>query len=566
VFRAENSNTHRHLTEYTGLDLEMAIQKDYHEVMNVIDSVLKSIFSAISSMKAQLSRVREEWPSEDFLFLDKTPVIPFSEAIQILRDDGRDVEEEDLSTPDEIRLGELMRDKYKADYYIIDKFPLSARPFYTVSEDGITTNSFDVFVRGQEICTGGQRINNPKELRESMRKNGIDERTMKEYLTAFDWGVPPHAGGGLGLERIVTFYLDLPDVRLASLFHRDPQSLPEQGPSLPHPDADTLHTKDSEHPPPLENLIANYGDATNTSWLDERFKIYRDESTGAAVGYVEQGKFCMITGDPLCDSSQKPQVTRRFLDFVKNDLNLKPVWMLVSDDQQAILSDELNWRSFSCTVEQRADSSAAAKAETKKGKKDYTVKQVDPSEEIRNACDKRIEDWKETRSGKGKQVHLTEIAPWKDVEHRQYFIAESSSSSSSDKNTQESQSTIHTLVVLARLSPEHGYQVKWALDFPSSPNGAIEATVQTALASIPDSPVTFGAGVSEDFVPKAHMGKTRAKVMARTYKGIVKSFGLDKKAGFREKFGVKGEEVYICFPKGGLKAGEWREVVKFFEE
>ena len=54
--------------------------------------------------------------------------------------------------------------------------------------------------------------------------------------------------------------------------------------------------------------------------------------------------------------------------------------------------------------------------------------------------------------------------------------------------------------------------------------------------------------------------------MARTYRGIVKSFGLDKKAGFREKFGVKGEEVYICFPKGGLKAGEWGEVVKFFEE
>jgi hypothetical protein len=544
----------------------MAIQQDYHEVMNVIDDVLKSIFSAITSMNTQISRVREEWPSDDFLWLDQTPVIPFHEAVQILRDDGRDVEEEDLSTPDEIRLGELMREKYKADYYIIDKFPLSARPFYTVSEDGITTNSFDVFVRGQEVCTGGQRINDPKALRESMRKNGIDERTMKEYLTAFDWGVPPHAGGGLGLERIVTFYLDLPDVRLASLFHRDPQSLPEQGPSLPHPDADTLHHRNQEHPPPLENLIANYGDASNTSWLDERFKIYRDEPTGAAVGYVEQGKFCMITGDPLCDASQKPQVTLRFLDYVKNELGLKPVWMLVSEPQQDILSQQqLNWRSLSCTVEQRAESSAAAKADTKKGKKEYTVKEVSPNDEVREACDRRIEDWKNSRSGKGKQVHLTEIAPWKDTEHRQYFIAESNSSSS-DKNTADSQSTIHTLVVLAQLSPEHGYQVKWALDFPSSPNGAIEQTVQTALASISDSPITFGAGVSEDFIPKANMGKTRAKIMARTYKGIVKSFGLDKKAGFREKFGVKGEEVYICFPKGGLKANEIGEVVKFFEE
>jgi hypothetical protein len=561
VFRAENSNTHRHLTEYTGLDLEMTIQQDYHEVMNTIDDVLKNIFSAMKTMDQQLLRIREQWPSDDFLLLDKTPIIPFTEAVQMLRDDGRDTEEEDLSTPDEIRLGQLMREKYKSDYYIIDKFPLSARPFYTVSEDGKSSNSFDIFVRGQEVCTGGQRINDPKKLRESMRASGIDERTMKEYLTAFDWGVPPHGGGGLGLERIVTFFLDLPDVRLASLFHRDPQSLPEQGPSLPHPDADTLHMRDLEHPPPLENLIANYGDASNTSWLDDRFDIWRDESTGAAVGYVEQDKFCMITGDVLCDPSQKAGVTKRFLQFVDKELKLKPVWMLVSEEQQEVLSQELNWRSFSCTVEQRAQSSEAAKADTKSNKEAkgvFKVKQVTPDEGFRQACDKRINEWKETRSGKGKQVHLTEIAPWEDMEHRQYFIAESSSSSD--------QSIIHTMVVLARLSPQHGYQVKWALDFPNSPNGAIEATVQNALASIPDSPVTFGVGVSEDFIPKAHMGKTRAKMMSRTYKGIVKSFGLDKKAGFREKFGVKGEEVYICFPQGGLKANEWGEVVKFFQE
>jgi aspartyl-tRNA synthetase len=239
--------------------------------------------------------------------------------------------------------------------------------------------------------------------------------------------------------------------------------------------------------------------------------------------------------------------------------------MLVSEEQQDILSNELKWRSFSCTVEQRSDSTQAANGNSSSHKRrGFGVKEIRPDDDLVKLCDERIDDWKRARDGKGKQVHLTEITPWRDTEHRRYFIAESASSDTDSKN--DSQSTIHTLVVLARLAPVHGYQVKWALDFPNSPNGAIEATVQEALRAIPDSPVTFGAGVSEDFVPKANMGNVRSRMMARVYRGVVKSFGLDKKAAFREKFGVWGEQVYICFPKGGLKANEWGEVVKFFQD
>ncbi|WVQ72666.1 aspartate-tRNA(Asn) ligase [Cryptococcus sp. DSM 104548] len=565
VFRAENSNTHRHLTEYTGLDIEMAIKQDYHEVFYVLDAVLKNIFRAIQGMSQELERVRESYPSDDFVALEQTPIIPFHEAILMLREDGRDVEEEDLHTPDEIRLGELVKAKYGADYYIIDRFPKSARPFYTAN-DGKETNSFDMFVRGQEICTGGQRINQHDLLLASMREAGINEQEMEDYLQAFAWGMPPHGGAGLGVERIVSFFLNLPDVRLSTMWHRDPQSLPNKSPALPHPDADTTKEIDPKNPPPIENLIANYGDATNTSWLDDRFDIWRDDETGAAVGYsLHSEKFCMITGDPLCADKQKKDVARRFIDFVKHDVKRRPVWMLVSETMEEILAEEFGWRALSCTQEQRSDSDKAdpsAINNSKLNKGIFKVREVEPTDEIRAECDKRIDEWKAARNSKGSQVHLTEVAPWRDTEHRRYFVAESEHEKEGEG---KGEMRVVTLVVLAQLAPTKGYQLKWALDFPGSPNGAIESTVQAALSAVPGEPVTFGTAVAEHLVAKHGIKDVRARFMKRTYKGIVKSLSLDKKAGFREKFGVSGDLTYICYPKGGIKPYELKEVVKFFE-
>ena len=100
----------------------------------------------------------------------------------MLRDDGRNVEEEDLSTPDEMRLGELVLEKYNIDYYILDKYPANARPFYTHkdAEDPFWTNSFDIFIRGQEICSGGQRIHDAQELRTNLAAAGITEEGMED--------------------------------------------------------------------------------------------------------------------------------------------------------------------------------------------------------------------------------------------------------------------------------------------------------------------------------------------------------------------------------------------------
>ncbi|TDZ39146.1 Aspartate--tRNA ligase 1 [Colletotrichum trifolii] len=554
VFRAENSNTHRHLTEYTGLDIEMKLHKNYYELINVVDQVLKNIFAAVQSMP-ELKIVRERFPSEDLVWLDQTPIIPFPEGLQMLRDDGRDVEDEDLSTPDEIRLGQLVKEKYKTDYYILDKFPANARPFYThKAEDPFWTNSFDIFVRGQEVCTGGQRINDPKELRKNMAENGISEEEMSEYLRAFDLGAPPHGGAGLGLDRVVFLLLNLGDIRYGSLFYRDPKSLPAKSFSLPHPNADTTRIWAGKEQPLLEDLIANYGDATNTSWLDERFEIWR-HSSGAAVGYVKQSKFAMITGDPLCDRGQYEEVIPAFVEFVTKELKLTPVWMLVSSRVQEILGGRIGWRTMSCTEEQRANadqhSAPDGRAARRVKREGIKIHEVKPNDDFVRRTDESIEAWKEKRKDK-KQVHLTEIRPWIDQPHRRYFAA-------------EKDGKVLCMVVLAQLAPRYGWQVKWALDFPGAPNGTIEVLVEHALSCV-SGPVTFGAGVSETFIPGHHLHGVRAKFLSKSYAGIVKSLGLGRKAEFRDKFGVLGEQVYICYPRHGVGLFDLKQIVKFFQD
>lgn len=554
VFRAENSNTHRHLTEYTGLDLEMAIDKTYHEVIWTIDDFLKSVFEAVYSIP-EIEILQKRWPSSEFKWLDETLILEFADGIQMLRDDGRDVEMEDLSTPDEIRLGQLVREKYGTDYYVLDKFPASARPFYTHRdpENRDFTRSFDIFIRGQEICSGGQRIHDIDELRTNMLAIGMSEDGMEDYLTAFELGAPPHAGAGLGLERIVTWMLELGDVRYASLFHRDPKSLPERKPGLPHPEADTTKPHPNDAQPALEKLIANYGDASNTSWLDDRFEVWRHPS-GAAVGYVKQDKFAMITGDPLCDKKQYKEVCEAFVKFVTHELHLTPMWMLVSYDIQRILAHELSWRTLSCTEEQRVDSDKArpnAGAKARRVEREgVKIHEVKADADFIARADPAIEEWKSSR--KGKQVHLTEVRPWVDPDHRRYFAA-------------EKDGKVLAMVVLHQLAPRHGWQVKWALDFPGSVNGAIEVLIENALSSVTGQ-VTFGVGVSEKLTPGEHLHGIRARFLASTYHSIVDNLGLRRKADFRSKFGALGEEVYICYPKHGVGLRDLQQVIKFFQD
>ena len=377
VFRAENSNTHRHMTEFTGLDLEMAIDEHYHEVLRVLDGTFKHIFKGVyERYRREIDVVKRQFPHEDLVWLDETPRIPFAEGIKMLNESGwRDEhdnelpEDEDLGTRDEIQLGKLIKEKYKTDFYILDKFPVSARPFYAMpdADNPKVTNSFDIFLRGQEILSGGQRIHDAETLVTNMQALKVDPTVLEEYVQGFEWGAPPHGGGGIGMERMLMLLLALGDIRHGTLFPRDPKSLPEKPivKQLRHPEASTLH-------PPWEGsdrvaagqefqtivkLIANYGDASNTSWLEERTRIWRDESTGAAVGWVPQDSFAITVGDPLCHQSQYFKTIEGYLRYIKKEKHLRPLWVLAGGEVEEILSLRFNWRTFSVAAEQRVNPS-----------------------------------------------------------------------------------------------------------------------------------------------------------------------------------------------------------------
>jgi aspartyl-tRNA synthetase len=256
VFRSEKSFTHRHMTEFTGLDLEMHFNDHYSECLDVLDGLFNHIFTGLNErFRTEIEAVRGQYPFEDFKWKYPCLKLPFAEAMKILRERGpayiekklaietneheRGIlqkhlesvrehdEEEDISTEDEKVLGQVIHDLYGEDFYIIDKFPKAVRPFYTMADpaDDRWTNSYDLFMRGEEITSGAQRIHDSKMLFDKAASMGVDLTPIQKYVDAFKFGAFPHAGAGIGLERVVMLFMGLNNIRKTSLFPRDPKRL-----------------------------------------------------------------------------------------------------------------------------------------------------------------------------------------------------------------------------------------------------------------------------------------------------------------------------------------------------
>lgn len=228
VFRAENSHTRRHLCEFTGLDLEMSINDHYVETLEVIHEMFKHIFTKLESRMAnELNVIREQFASEPVAFTDDPCIIHWPEAMEMLTNKGFDIGDGmcDLTGSMELALGEGVKEKYGTDFFMLDKYPMKIRPFYTMPdpEDSEFSNSYDMFIRGQEICSGAQRCHDPQLLGKILEQKGIEPgEALDAYVKSFEDGAYPHAGAGIGLERVVFLYLGLDNVRKASMFPRDP--------------------------------------------------------------------------------------------------------------------------------------------------------------------------------------------------------------------------------------------------------------------------------------------------------------------------------------------------------
>ncbi len=215
AFRAEESNTTRHVSEFLMLDYEQAFIESMGEPMETLEECMKSVVEhVIKEEKASLEilEVKLKVPETPF------PRISFAEAKKALAKNGKEIED-DLDTEAEKKLGELMGKK-GYDWYFINEFPAHGKPFYIMEETDGNSWSFDLDYKGQELASGGQREHRYAELVERMKKLGIKTNDFGFYLNSFKYGMPPHGGGGLGVDRLVQKLLGLNNVRETVLFPR----------------------------------------------------------------------------------------------------------------------------------------------------------------------------------------------------------------------------------------------------------------------------------------------------------------------------------------------------------
>lgn len=222
VFRAEKHSTTRHLNEYTSLDVEIGFIEDHRDVMAVETRLMGYIARELRERCAAefeyLGADIPEVPTE-------IPSMKLREAQELIfKETGKDKRQEpDLEPEDERWLCEWSRKEQNSDFIFVTHYPVSKRPMYTYEDptDPGYTNGFDLLFRGVEITTGGQRRHDYQNLIDGIRMKGLDPEKFSYYLQAFKYGIPPHGGWGMGLERLTAKFLNLQNVKEATLFPRD---------------------------------------------------------------------------------------------------------------------------------------------------------------------------------------------------------------------------------------------------------------------------------------------------------------------------------------------------------
>ena len=221
VFRAEKHNTTRHLNEYTSLDFEMGYIDSFRDVMDMETGMLQYVMKLLEQdYKKELDMLGVTLPE-----VGRIPAVRFDQAKELVsrKYDRKIRNPYDLEPEEELLIGRYFQEEYGSDFVFVTHYPSKKRPFYAMDdpEDPKFTLSFDLMFRGLEVTTGGQRIHDYREITDKMEKRGMDPEDIASYLMIFKYGMPPHGGLGIGLERLTMRLLDEQNVREASLFPRD---------------------------------------------------------------------------------------------------------------------------------------------------------------------------------------------------------------------------------------------------------------------------------------------------------------------------------------------------------
>jgi aspartyl-tRNA synthetase len=218
-FRAEKSNTVRHLTEFYSVDIEAAFL-DYNDIMEIMERVIKNVIIGIKDSALI------DFRTNDFLkkaIETKFQRLTYQACIKELRENGEGVTYgDDLSDSSLRKLGQLY-----PGFYFITEWPLKLKPFYILENehDHFLSDSFDLQIGYLELISGGSRQHDPSKIRNRLAEQDLNPDKFTEHLKVFDWGMPPHAGCGLGLDRLIMCLTGSMNVREVVLYPRDPNRI-----------------------------------------------------------------------------------------------------------------------------------------------------------------------------------------------------------------------------------------------------------------------------------------------------------------------------------------------------
>jgi len=217
AFRAEKSDTIRHIAEFISFDAEMAFIESQEDVLKVLE---ETVAYSLEHLKKHASDELDYLKAKVSVPELPIPRVTYSEALKLLKKEGKKIEEgEDIDTEAEKALGKAMEEKGHELYYVVD-YPESIKPFY-IMEKGKYSSSFDLMYRSVEMASGGQREHRYDYLVKRMEKHKLNPANFQFYLKSFKYGMPPHGGWGFGIDRFVQKVLNLSNIREAVLFPRD---------------------------------------------------------------------------------------------------------------------------------------------------------------------------------------------------------------------------------------------------------------------------------------------------------------------------------------------------------
>ena len=224
AYRAELHNTWRHLNEYVSLDVEMGFIKDEYELMDLEEGFINYLYEHLNkTCKKELEMYKIELPQKVNI-----PRITLNKAHEILLEKyNKKSPLGNIDAEGEVLISKYVKEKYDCDLVFLTKYPVSKRPMYTMmdDEDKNLTKSFDLIFDGLEITTGGQRIHDYEMLKENIIKFNLNPDDFDFYLETFKYGMPPHGGFAIGLERLTMKILKLSNIREAALVPRDMKRL-----------------------------------------------------------------------------------------------------------------------------------------------------------------------------------------------------------------------------------------------------------------------------------------------------------------------------------------------------